>query len=106
METTVMDARVKGLEKARALRMAGAGKKRAFQPRFTPLKAIREKCLDCAQSKREVALCNIVDCSLWEYRFGTRPTQEMVEAAQGIPVCGRDKSLYNGDSVNHRENDE
>ena len=34
-------------------------------------KAIAAKCLDCSGgSPMEVTLCHIVDCTLWEYRFG------------------------------------
>ena len=42
---------------------------------FTPLQAIRRKCLDCVcGSPKEVELCVIPDCSLYPYRFGKRPT--------------------------------
>jgi len=41
---------------------------------MTPLKAIRKKCLDCsAGSFKEVKLCPITDCGLYEYRLGKRP---------------------------------
>ena len=34
-------------------------------------RAISKKCLDCSgDSVKEVTLCHIVDCPLWEYRFG------------------------------------
>ena len=40
----------------------------------TPIKAIREKCLDCSGgSFQEVEFCLIPDCSLFPYRFGMRP---------------------------------
>jgi hypothetical protein len=43
--------------------------------KLTPMKAIRQKCLDCCcGSKKEVRLCPSDDCSLWPYRFGKRPT--------------------------------
>ena len=32
--------------------------------------AIKLKCLDCACSQKEVTLCHIVDCPLWQFRFG------------------------------------
>ena len=33
--------------------------------------AIRAKCLDCGGgSPKEVTLCQIVDCPLWQFRFG------------------------------------
>ncbi len=42
-----------------------------------PLKAIRDKCLDCCNGqKKEVKLCPIEDCPLWEYRTGHRPKED------------------------------
>jgi hypothetical protein len=41
---------------------------------FTPLKAIRRKCVDCSGgSSKAVRWCPITDCPLWPYRFGCRP---------------------------------
>ncbi len=38
-------------------------------------KSIRHKCLDCSgDSWREVQLCQVFDCPLWQCRFGKRPT--------------------------------
>jgi hypothetical protein len=43
---------------------------------LTPIKAIREKCLDCTcQQPKEIRLCTKTDCALWPYRMGRRPTQ-------------------------------
>ena len=40
----------------------------------TPLKAIREKCLDCCGHQySEVRGCHITDCPLWIYRMGKNP---------------------------------
>lgn len=45
--------------------------------RLTPMKAIRQKCLDCScGSSKEVALCIIEKCPLYSYRFGKRPTAD------------------------------
>jgi len=33
-------------------------------------KAIKAKCLDCAGSTKEVTLCHIFDCPLWQWRCG------------------------------------
>ena len=34
--------------------------------------AIRKKCLDCVCNiPKEVTLCHIFDCPLWEFRFGS-----------------------------------
>ena len=48
----------------------------------TPLKAIRQKCLDCCcYEKKEVRLCAAVNCPLHPYRFGHRPTSEKAAAS-------------------------
>ena len=43
--------------------------------RKTPLRAIRENCLDCMNgSSNEVQLCPMKNkCSLWPFRFGKNP---------------------------------
>jgi hypothetical protein len=42
---------------------------------MTPIKSIREKCLDCScQQPKEVRLCPVTTCALWPYRMGRRPT--------------------------------
>jgi len=33
-------------------------------------KAIKRKCLECSGKNKEVTLCHIFDCPLWEYRTG------------------------------------
>jgi len=39
-----------------------------------PLKAIREKCIDCScGDTSEVRKCVAVDCALWPFRMGTNP---------------------------------
>lgn len=54
-----------------------------------PIKAIRAKCLDCAYTSPEVALCPCKDCPLWPFRFGKNPyrtkrelTPEQLEKAR------------------------
>lgn len=45
--------------------------------KLTPLKAIRKKCLDCCCGQvKEVRLCPIKRCPLYEYRDGHRPVDE------------------------------
>ena len=42
---------------------------------YTPLQALRKKCLDCGCNQyKEVELCPVQDCPLWPYRFGRIPT--------------------------------
>lgn len=44
--------------------------------KFTPLKAIRAKCLDCSGGQpSEVRRCDIEDCPLLPYRFGKNPNR-------------------------------
>ena len=44
---------------------------------MTPLKAIKEKCLDCCcGDKKEVELCTIERCPLYKFRFGVKPKDE------------------------------
>ena len=51
---------------------------------YTPMKAIRHRCLDCcAGSAREVSLCPVHSCSLHPYRFGRRPGTVKREATPG-----------------------
>lgn len=45
--------------------------------KLTPVKAIRQKCLECSNGQRiEVRLCPIKDCALYGYRMGHRPKGE------------------------------
>ncbi|MEY8331312.1 hypothetical protein AALB81_18645 [Lachnospiraceae bacterium 48-33] len=45
--------------------------------KLTPIKAIRAKCLDCSNGQfKEVRLCPIKNCPLYEYRNGHRPIDE------------------------------
>lgn len=42
--------------------------------KLTPLRAIREKCLDCqCESSSQIVTCSCTDCTLWFHRFGKRP---------------------------------
>lgn len=51
--------------------------------RLTPMKAIREKCLECCNGQvKEVRLCPIKRCALYEYRHGHRPKDEEVTAEE------------------------
>lgn len=40
----------------------------------SPLRAIREKCIDCCcGSQHEVKICEVRSCALWPFRFGKNP---------------------------------
>ncbi len=46
----------------------------------TPIKAIREWCLQCGGgSYTEVRLCPVKNCPLYCYRMGKRPTQADID---------------------------
>ena len=46
----------------------------------TPIKAIRKKCLDCTcYQPKEIRLCPVVNCPLYPYRMGTRPSQATID---------------------------
>ena len=47
------------------------------EKRLTPLKAIREKCLDCSgQNASDVRYCAIKDCPLYQFRMGKNPNRK------------------------------
>ena len=46
----------------------------------TPIKAMRAKCLDCCcGSTKEIQLCPVIECPLYPYRFGKKPTKAIVD---------------------------
>ena len=46
----------------------------------TPLKAIRKKCLDCSYFQpKEVRRCTVINCPIYPYRFGRRPSNSIVD---------------------------
>ena len=46
----------------------------------TPIKAIREKCLDCScWQPSEVRQCTVIDCPIYPYRMGMRPSKETIK---------------------------
>tara|TARA_B100001248_G_scaffold218287_1_gene173674 strand:- start:158 stop:355 length:198 start_codon:yes stop_codon:yes gene_type:complete len=46
----------------------------------TPLKAIRKKCLDCSYYQpKEVRECTCIDCPIYPYRLGRRPSESIVD---------------------------
>lgn len=58
--------------------------------KLTPIKAIRAKCLDCSNGQfKEVRLCPIKNCPLYEYRNGHRPIDE-----ENIMENGTDEKVY------------
>ena len=67
----------------------------------SPLKAIREKCLDCTYGQtNEIKLCPVTYCPLYPFRFGKNPynkrnlTEEQREA-----LSERMKKIRKGEKV-------
>lgn len=53
--------------------------------KLTPVKAIRAKCLECSCGQfKEVKLCPVKNCPLYEYRNGHRPKDEEIIAEDEI----------------------
>lgn len=47
----------------------------------TPIKTIRKKCLDCTGGQyKQIKYCPIINCPLYPYRMGKRPTQSTLES--------------------------
>ncbi len=43
-------------------------------PKYTPIKAMRKKCLECnGGSVKDIRFCDVKKCPLYPYRFGKRP---------------------------------
>jgi len=50
------------------------------KPYKTPIKSIREKCVDCCcGSHKEIRLCPVTDCALYPYRMGRRPDKTTLD---------------------------
>ena len=54
---------------------------------LTPLQAIRQKCLWCCDgATHEVALCPAKVCPIWPFRFGRKPTAEIIADQGDTPL--------------------
>ena len=54
----------------------------------TPVKAIRQKCIDCTCGQlAEIRLCPVINCPLYPYRMGRRPDKATIDTL---------KSYYDG----------
>lgn len=50
------------------------GKRKVYpKPLYTPIKAMRKKCLKCSENQQEVRNCWDKNCSIYPYRMGKRP---------------------------------
>ena len=69
-----------------------------------PVKAIREKCLDCCcGSSKEVSACALEDCSLRPFRYGKNPyraKREISEAQRAALLAhSRKKTVDNNGDI-------
>ena len=49
----------------------------------TPIKSIRKYCLNiCSYTPKEVRKCKLIDCPLYVYRMGTRPSEETIKSIE------------------------
>lgn len=54
--------------------------------KLTPIKAIRQKCLECSSFQpSEVRKCEIAECPLYPYRLGKRPKLTSNQLLQKLP---------------------
>jgi len=65
---------------------------------YRPLKAIRLKCLDCSESRKDVTECpcNGVAsplCNLYPYRFGKRPRTQPHQAVLACPTISETRTV-------------
>lgn len=62
-----------------------------------PVKAIREKCLDCCcGSATEVNLCEIHDCALYPFRLGKNPFRREWSEERKAQQAERMKQIRQG----------
>jgi len=51
----------------------------------TPVKSHRKKCLDCTCNQpKEVRLCPVIECDLYPYRMGTRPSKATLDTIKAF----------------------
>lgn len=57
-----------------------------------PVKAIREKCIDCCcGSTTEVALCEATDCPIHAFRFGKNPYRTKRELTEEQRIAAAER---------------
>ena len=73
---------------------------------MTRAKSIAKYCLECSGgSSKEVTLCFLVSCPLWEYRLGNSPKskaykQRMKRAIKKYPQELNDIRTFDSEAVN------
>jgi hypothetical protein len=70
------------------------GKESTITKDLYPIKAIRQKCLECsAGSPNEVAICPIQTCALYPFRFGKDPSRKKVVLSDEQKAIRRQRIL-------------
>lgn len=68
--------------------------RKAGHERMSPMRAIREKCLDCSCGQpSEVRACEAIKCVLWPFRSGSHP---YTKGKTENPLLGADFAEENG----------
>ena len=60
--------------------------------KLTPLRAIREHCLECEDGARGVARCKITGCPLYPFRLGKLVSETPSDAFKGTSQRHKHKS--------------
>lgn len=70
----------------------------------SPIKAIREKCLECSGSRNEVKACNVTGCALYAFRLGKNPYRTKRELSEEQRQAARERfAAYRNKQSNNNE---
>lgn len=67
--------------------------------KFTPIKMIRRKCLECSGRPKDVRLCQNINCPLYQYRFGTNPQRAGIGGKSSKIGCFDSKKAILVDNI-------
>lgn len=65
-------------------------KKAGIKP-VSPMQAIRARCIDCANTRDEVAKCTAIGCALWAFRMGSSPFRAKRDVSEEQRAAARDR---------------
>lgn len=70
----------------------------------SPIKAIREKCLECSGSRNEAKECNVTSCALYAFRLGKNPYRTKRELSEEQRQAARERfEAYRNKQSNNNE---
>jgi len=62
---------------------------------WTPMQAIKNKCMDCCNFQRkELYLCQVKGCPLWPFRKGRKPVKRQVSEEFRVAASARFKKMH------------